>query len=44
MSDEDKIEELMMSLDKNQDGMAGPWELHDWMEWVERVYHQVSIS
>ena len=41
MTNKEKVKELMLGIDKNTDGIAGPWELYDWMEWVERVYHQV---
>ena len=44
LTDREKIEELLFSLDENEDGLAGPWEIHDWILWVEAVYHQHVVD
>ena len=33
--DEEKIQEIFNSVDENQDDVADPWEMHDWMLYVE---------
>ena len=39
-----KIVPLFCSLDEDGDGLAGPWEIHDWILWVEDIFHQVRTT
>ena len=39
-TDDDKIEELFVSLDENDNKLADPWELHDWMLYVEKIFRK----
>ena len=38
--DEDKVTEIFNSVDENNDGSTDPWELHDWMLYVESHVHK----
>ena len=39
-NDEDKAREIFNSVDENSDGSTDPWELHDWMLYVESHVHK----
>lgn len=34
------MKEILYSLDDDNDGAADPWELHDWIVWVEKIVHR----
>ncbi len=40
LTNSEKIGEILYSLDDDSDGSADPWELHDWIVWVERAVHR----
>jgi hypothetical protein len=44
LSDEEKISEIILSLDVDGNGSANAWELHDWMLWVEKRVHQHVVE
>jgi len=44
LTDGEKIEEIMYSLDEDGDGLAGPWEMHDWIIWVDNVFYQHVVN
>ena len=33
----------LYSLDEDGDGLAGPWEMHDWIIWVDNIFYQVGL-
>ena len=41
---DEKISEIIFSLDADGNGSASPWELHDWMLWVEKRVHQHVVE
>jgi len=38
--DEVKVAEIFESVDENDNEVADPWELHDWMLYVESLVHK----
>ena len=40
----EKIAEIMYSLDDDNDMSSDPWELHDWIQWVEKIFHQHTLE
>jgi len=44
LTDQEMVEELIYSLDEDGDGLAGPWEIHDWILWVEDIFHQHEVD
>ena len=34
----------MYSLDEDNDGAADPWELHDWIVWVEKLVYRHVLN
>ena len=43
-SDGQKVREIVYSLDEDNDGAADPWELHDWIVWVEKIVHRHVLN
>ena len=43
-TDEAKIAQIIGSLDLDGNGAGSPWELHDWMLWVEKRVHQHVVE
>ena len=44
LSDDQKVQEIVYSLDEDNDGAADPWELHDWIVWVEKIVHRHVLN
>ena len=44
LGEDQKVQEIVYSLDEDNDGAADPWELHDWIVWVEKIVHRHSID
>ena len=44
LTEREKISEIIFSLDLDGNGSASPWELHDWMLWVEKRVHQHVVE
>ena len=40
LSNTDKVREILATLDEDADGVADPWELFNWMVWVEKIVHR----
>ena len=38
------MREIVYSLDEDNDGAADPWELHDWIVWVEKIVHRHVLN
>ena len=43
-SEDQKVREIVYSLDEDNDGAADPWELHDWIVWVEKIVHRHVLN
>ena len=43
-TDSDKVLELFQTVDENNNESADPWELHDWMLYVESHAHKMRID
>lgn len=44
LNNEEKIDEILTSLDVDGDEAAGPWELYDWMLYVEKIVHRHVVD
>ena len=44
LTDREKVEEIIYSLDEDEDEQASPWELHNWMIWVETIFHKHVVE
>jgi len=44
LEDEDKIQEIFDSVDENHDEVADPWEMHDWMLYVETHVQKFGLD
>ena len=44
LSGDQKVQEIVYSLDEDNDGAADPWELHDWIVWVEKIVHRHVLN
>ena len=38
------MREIVYSLDEDNDGAADPWELHDWIVWVEKLVYRHVLN
>ena len=44
LENEDKIQEIFDSVDENHDEVADPWEMHDWMLYVESHVQKFGLD
>ncbi len=44
LTSSDKVDELLYSMDTDDDDSADPWELHEWIAWVQNAVYRLALS